>query len=239
MTGPSDALDQPFPHESIPSSLDTILDLGSWLSPSKYLDKGIEFVFGTNPAQMLSDYVVGDWKSLSTASSALDQLAEYFEAYGNEVGVSNDLMQFHWTGHAAERADAYFSSLADTVNDFAPELRGLSSRYQDIAVALVEFAKLVSDAVDWMEDTLIGIGVKLIADALLAETVVGSIAVSAWVISDAGRVVHRLHELIEAYDKLTLVVKGLVAGGAGAIGAVGGIPELALPPSYDAPGATR
>ncbi len=236
MSRPSGVLGYPYPVEPIPAALNEILDVTSWLTPSEYLRKGIEFVFHFNPGEIVGEWVAGDWHGMSVASSALTQLAEYTQALGRAVHDESAEMMLDWQGHAASSAAAYFENLAITVDQLNEPLRGLAKDYQTVAAGMLEMAESVGNLMHDMEDKLIEMGIKAAAAVALSETVVGSLIAGAWAISDAKKVLDMWREAQAAYELAVTIADAVVGTTAGYLGALDTGDGLELPGAYANPG---
>lgn len=232
---PSGVLGYPYPAEPIPSTLNEILDVTSWLTPSEYLRKGIEFVFHFNPGEIVGEWVAGDWHGMSVASSALTQLAEYTQALGRAVHDESAEMMLDWKGHAASSATAYFDGLAVAIDQLNEPLHGLAKDYQTVAAGMLEMAEAVGNIMHDMEDKLIEMGIKAAAAVALSETVVGSLIAGAWAISDAKKVLDMWREAKDAYELAVTITDGVVGTTAGYLGALDTGDGLELPGAYSNP----
>lgn len=175
VTPPSSALQFPYATEPIPYNLDDVLALGDFLSPSGWLLKGIDFVFGFNPGDTVTEWVGGDWHGVSVAGSALRQLAEYHQLAGRDVyGVRGSLVS-EWSGIAAANAGIYFEKLAIALEGVAPTLRDIASQLQTTAMGIKNMATTLSSLLGRLLDALIAAAISAAAGAATSETGIGAL----------------------------------------------------------------
>ena len=236
---PISALNTPYPVQPIPDSYEEIIGITSWLNPVEYLRKALDFVMehglGVNPGEEVAKWIAGDWKGVAIASSALGQLAEYCQALGQDVYDGSGTMLAEWSGHAATSARSYFDSLALDIDQLSTTLNGLSKEYETVAAGVQDMAMTVADLMHDMEDKLIEMGIKIVAGALLSETVVGALIAGAWAISDAHKVIEMWTRCREAYELAVKIGNAFVGACARYLGALHDGDSLKLPGAYDHP----
>lgn len=237
MSAPSEVLQYPYPKEPIPSEINDVLQLGDWLSPSHVLLKGIELVFGFNPAEEVAEWLAGDWQGLSVGATALDQLAEYCAAMGHDVfRAKNDMLEL-WDGHAASQANAYFEHLATAVDALREPLHGLSTEYQTLAAGILETAGAIASIMEMLLDKLLEMGAKALAATALSETVIGGVVFGGWAAYDAYKATRLWTQALEWHGRAVTAANAFVGLTAGYLGALHGADGLDLPAGYDHPGA--
>ncbi len=133
MSDPSRELVTPTPSSPIPDFVDEVLSFPDLVSPSYWLLLIIEQVCGTNPVEWVTEHFSGDWERMSTASSALEHLADYHEAMAVELRHARETYEAGWTGEAAAAASAYFVRLEDAVNAQAGPLRDIAREVDNVA----------------------------------------------------------------------------------------------------------
>lgn len=238
MSAPSGVLQYPYPKEPIPSELNEILQLGDWLSPSHVLLKGIELVFGTNPAEWVAEWFVGDWQGMAVGASALEQLAEYCQAMGHDVFAAKDDMMELWEGHAASQANAYFEKLATAIDALQEPLNGLAKEYQTLAAGIMEAASAVAGIMEMLLDRLIEMGMKALAATALSETVIGGVIFGGWAAYDAYKATKLWMQAVEWHGRAVTMANGFVGLTAGYLGALHGPDGLEVPAGFDHPAAS-
>jgi hypothetical protein len=236
---PSAVLQYPYPSEPIPSTLNEVLQLGDWLSPSHALLKGIELVFGFNPAEQVGEWVAGDWHGMAVGSTALNQLGEYCQALGKDIyQAKNDMLEL-WDGHAASQANVYFEKLATAIDQLQSPLRGLATEYQTLAAGMLEFASAIASIMEMLLDKLIEMGMKALAATALSETVIGGVIFGGWAAYDAYKANKLWMQAVEWHGRAVTAANGFVGLTAGYLGALHGPDGLVVPQGYDHPGATH
>ncbi|MBB6628308.1 hypothetical protein H5V45_13360 [Nocardioides sp. KIGAM211] len=236
MTAPSFTLDKPYPGEPVPEDLNTFIGLHDWLHPTEIIRKAIEYIFSFNPGEMVADWVGGDWKAVSEAGVAPEQMNEYVGRFGYEINQVRIDMMDDWEGHAASAADKYFELLALQIDEVSSHLHVASQQYHFLAGGILALAEEASNGVHEIEDKLIAMGVKAIAAAALSETVVGSLIFGAWAASDAKKCVDRWLKVYERYETTITVVHTSIGALETLLGSFPSTGEMVLPAGYDHPG---
>ena len=140
MPAPSDELTAPVAHAPLPTALTEAMNIQDWLSPSTYLLKGIELVFGFNPVDWLSEQFGGDWNEVSKSADAIRKLGDYAMAMAHQVDDVARELGLDWSGNAADAAVTHFTRMQ-------AQLEGLAARFGSaadiacIAVAETGFGK--------------------------------------------------------------------------------------------------
>lgn len=235
---PSEVLDTPYPQEPIPDLVNQILGAGDWLSPSHVLMKGIELVFSFNPGEEAARWVAGDWESVATVASALQQLGEYAIHLGRALDDGADDMMVGWHGNAAVSADTYFDQLATAIDAIGPNLTGVASEYRTVAAGMQEMAGAVASLLEQLLDKLIGMGIKALAATALSETVIGGVVFGAWAAYDAYRATRLWMQALEWHGRAWTACQAIIGLTAGYLGALEGASTISLPQAYDHPGVS-
>ena len=233
---PSEVLDTPYPKEPIPGLVNEILGAGDWLSPSHVLMKGIELVFSFNPGEEAARWVAGDWESVSTAASALDQLAEYAVRLGRLLNDESAEMLTKWQGNAATSAGSYFERFAIAVDSMGAPLQGVAREYQSVAAGMQEMATAVASILEQLLDKLISMGIKALAATATSETVIGGLFFGGWAAYDAYRATRLWTQALEWHGRALTASQALVGLCAGYLGALRDLDSITLPNAYDHPG---
>lgn len=237
MSDPSAVLDYPWPAAQIPSAVDTLLGLSDWISPSFYLRKGIEFVLDVDPVEWLSSEFAGDWQKVAQASSALTQLGEYMDRVGAEVQAINTDLARTWDGHAAHNAQVYFEQLALSISGLNAPLTEIADAYATTATGIKATGEAIADLLGVLLDTLIEIGIAACATGAFSWTGVGLAIGGAGTAYLAYKATSTWMKVIEAHGHASTIAKAVVGLTAGPLAMLNADAELALPASYDHPGA--
>lgn len=233
---PSAVLDTPYPHEPIPSLVNEVLGAGDWLSPSHVLLKGIELVFGFNPGEEAARWVAGDWEAVSTASSALGQLAEYAGRLGSVLYGDSRTMLEQWAGNAATSAGSYFDKLALAIDGMGPNLEGIADEFQSVAAGMQEMATAVASILEMLLDKLIEMGMKALAATALSETIIGGVVFGGWAAYDAYKATKLWMQAVEWHGRAVTMSQGIAGLTAGYLGALQDLDSITIPNAYDHPG---
>jgi hypothetical protein len=236
---PVDKLTEPQAQETIPGPIDQVLSVGDWLNVSHWVMQAIELVTGgLNPGQWVVDQFTGDWEAFSKAGDAIRHVGEFHAAYAQNIVDGKNSMFTEWKGHAADKADSYFTELADAVGAQKAPLDSAAKEIQTVAFGIWGVAKTLDSMLESLLDALIGAGIALAAAAATSETIIGGIiggAAAAWEIKEAVTI---WKQIIEAHDAAYNIAIGLTGVLAGLLGALHGLKDHPLPAgAYDHPGA--
>ncbi|HEV8560651.1 MAG TPA: hypothetical protein VGR06_30355 [Actinophytocola sp.] len=235
---PADKLVEPQAKETIPGPIDEVLSIGDWLNVSHWVMKAIELVTGgVNPGQWAVDQFTGDWEAFSKAGDALKHVGEFDAAYAKNLTEGKDAMFTGWQGHAATKANTYFTGLAGAVAAQQQPLSTMGTEMQTAAFGIWGVAKTLDSLLESLLDALIGAGIALAAAAATSETIIGGIiggVAAAWEIKEAVTI---WKQAIEAHDMAYNIAIGLSGTIAGLLGALHGLKDHPLPAgAYDHPG---
>ena len=237
---PSVVLDTPYPKEPIPDLVNQILGAGDWLNVSHWLAEGMDLVFGFNPGKAAAEFVVGDWEKVSTASSALSQLAEYAVRLAGLVDDGATAMFAHWDGNAATSADVWFDRFAVAVDGLAQPLQSLAGQYQAAAAGIVQMTAAVTSLLESLGDRLIGIAMRTATAAAVARvnpTAAGLL--HSWIMYDTYKSVALWTSIIEKHGEALMVMQSITGRCAGYLSTLGGFEGPRLPGSYNHPHVDR
>ncbi|WP_238998537.1 hypothetical protein [Nocardioides limicola] len=220
----------------MPELLEELLGLGSWLSPSAMLMKGIDWVFGFNPGEEAARWVAGDWRRLSVASSALGQIAEYAHAVGAAIHRVTGDVTATWHGNAAQSARVYFEGLSVTLEGMRQPLTGAAREFQQVAFGMHQMTQALAGILESLMDRLISIGIKALAATATAKTIIGGIGFGSWAAYDVWKATQIWRDAIQAHDAALALTQGITGLTAGFLAALESA-NLALPAEgYDHPG---
>jgi len=234
----SAVLHTPYPVDPIPDLLDEIIGITDWVSPGALLRKAIEFALGEDPAMELIEKFTGDWEEVSTVSSAVTQVGEYFGQVGLDVEtVRAELMQT-WEGNAASGASAYFEELALAIDELRGPMDEIADAYQTLAIGAYDAANAVSGLLNMLLDYLVELGITLAATGAFGWTGVGLAIGGAGTAYLAYKATSTWLKVVEACGDAVTIAQGTIAVAAGAAGVLTTTvpPELELgAPTYDHP----
>lgn len=234
MNDPSAALVAPTPCAPIPDIVATIMHFPDLVSPSYWLLKVIEQACGANPVEWLTENLSGDWERMSTASSALDHLADFHERLASEIKAARAEFESGWSGEAAAAASAYFSRLEDSVRQQSEPLTSIAREVNNVAQGMKSIQETLVSLIGLMLDLAIAAAIELAVAAASSWTVVGGLVAgggSAYTIIQVARTWMRV---IEVHGKAVTMVDGFVGLAAGYLGSIHGFSNHPLPAgNYD------
>lgn len=235
---PADTLTDPQARQALPQPIDEVLSVGDWLNLSHWVMKAIELVCDVNPGQWVVNQFAGDWESFAKVADTMRNIGKFDATCGQNIAEGKDAMFQGWKGHAADRANTYFSGLAGAVGQEQSALDAVAKEIDTTAFGIWGVAKTLDSLLESLLDALIGAGIALAAAAASSETIIGGIiggAAAAWEIKEAMTI---WKQVIEAHDKAYNLAVGLSGTLAGLLGALHGLKDHPLPAgAYDHPGA--
>lgn len=236
MSAPSEVLDYPWPSEPLPTSVDVLLGLSDWISPSFYLRKGIEIALGTDPAEWLAAEFGGDWQKVAQVATALEQLGEYMQALGRDVQQAAVDLAPSWEGNAADSAGAYFEKLAAAIQDLQAPLADIGHSFDSTAIGMKGFADAIVDLLGLLMDYLIELAIAACATGAFSWTGIGLAIGGAGTAYLAYKATSTWMKVVEVHGYASTAAKALVGLTAGPLGLLHVDHDLNLPAAYDHPG---
>ncbi|RZS32702.1 hypothetical protein EV193_11185 [Herbihabitans rhizosphaerae] len=207
-----------------------------YISLSHWILWGVKQVCGCNPAEWIAKQVTGDWERVAKAGDALVKLADFNEAYANNITIASDAMLKQWDGNAADAANRYFDNLATTLVRQKSALKQTAAEFRNLAYSVWGLAKtitgLLEDLADW-----IGVWVCTKLAELVPNpfTKIFSAAAAAFALAKAEAA---WAKIVAAEKRMLNMVHGGCGTIAGCLGAIGAVKEHRLPGTYDHPGAS-
>ncbi|MFC7451228.1 hypothetical protein [Rhodococcus daqingensis] len=239
-TKPAEALRPPEGSDPIPDLLEDALGL-SVLSPSFYVQKFCESIFGVNPWDWAAEQLSGDWDGVKRAGDAVHNLAAYNAAVGASIRDGIEALDGSWHGAAADSARRYFDDLAKSVARQEGPLKDIGMQMDQLAIAMYELSKAVGDALSSITDKAIialveiAAGEMLIASGFGAAAAAGSFALAALQVTE---MLAKWNAILDHWTKTWSTVQALMAG---IVGTAAGAEFVDLPPlpqtAYTHPGA--
>ncbi len=234
MSDPAAALVAPAPSAPIPDIVSTIMHFPDLVSPSYWLLKVIEQACGTNPVEWLTEHLSGDWERMSTASSALEHLADFHERLAREIKGAREEFEAGWSGEASAAASAYFSRFEDSVRKQAEPLTSIAREVDNVAQGMKSTQETLVSLIGLMLDLAIAAAIELAVAAASSWTVVGGIVAGGGAAYTIIQVARTWMQVIEVHGKAVTMVDGLVGLAAGYLGSIHGFSTHPLPAgSYD------
>lgn len=234
MSGPSAALVPPSPSAPIPDVVDLALHFSDLVSPSQWLMWVIDQVCGVNPSDWLTEHFSGDWEKMSTASSALENLAAFQDRYAEEVGLAQVELEAGWEGEAAAAATAWFGNMREAVAGQADALRAIARDVDSVAQGMKSTQDAIVSLISVFLDWAIIAAASAAAAAASSWTVVGGLIGGGSTAFAVSRAVDAWMEALRYHSYAVTAVDALVGLTAGYVGAVHGFEAHPLPAgTYD------
>lgn len=213
-TLPSAMLHTPYPADPIPDTVEhLILNLPSLISPTHVIRTALDFVGVGDPAGEIVETFGGNWEAVSTVSSAVGQLAEYFGQLGSEIEQTRAELVDTWTGNAADAASAHFETLAVAIESLRAPLETIQENYQTLAVGVYERGQAISSLINLLCDYLIELGLALLAMAASSWTGLGALI-------GGGASAYLAYRATSTWIKVTTALSNAVTFSHGVIGVI-------------------
>jgi hypothetical protein len=176
-----------------------------WLSPSHWINKGIESLTGHNPFGEISEAFGGDWKAWWRCSDVWRRVGGTHALVAHEVWRGNARLDLDWDGNAADSAYAYFHKLAFTLKSLKQPYDKLWNLYRTAALHVSQAAGVVTDLLNDLGDKAIILG--------LSRTGVGKALLEAYFVKEAMAIIKKIQQVV-------LFVKSLLGGVANTLSGV-------------------
>jgi hypothetical protein len=239
MSDPSRLLAAPStPDESLSNGFVNPVDIFNYVSPSAWINSGIEKATGIDIFGYFTDAVTGEWDAMWKFGEAMGHLADCMQELGIDVQQGAIDVDGEWDGNAADAAYQYFSTLAAAISGQQHDLRQIQKDYHKAAMGAWQLSNQLGNILQAIADKFLIAGIAAAAGTATASTGVG--AVAGYGIASI-QVLQMLKLFNDASVKINTagsVIVGLFGGGM-AIGYKGGdITSVPLPAaSYTTPGA--
>lgn len=219
----------------IPSSLDTALHIGDFISLSSIANMVVEKISGTDLIGEVGEWWAGDFTECVAVSQALDELAEFCTWSGDQIDARWHDLDTTWDGDAAADARHYFKGLARAIRAQRAILDDMSTEYQTAAFGVYEGAKAVGDLVSTLIDYVIAAGIGALVTFLTGG--VGSLLAGAGTAAAVLRIADLVKEIIELRGQVLVGIEAGLAVIATGTSALAQFEDFALPGSYQHKGA--
>jgi uncharacterized protein YukE len=238
MTSPAAELVEPLPKELVPDLVNQLLSFPDLISPTHWMLWAIETVCGVNPAKWAAEQLVGDWQSISTAGSALANLANFNGALMKALDEGSDRMLGDWQGNAAQACNQYFDGLSAALREQMAALDAVAEQFHRVAQGINTTASLMASLLEMLADALLALALEAAAGAASTPTVVGPVLAGAAAAFTLTKAMGVWGEIINAHSKAWMLVQLFFGTCAGYLGALKGMENVPLPAgAYDHRGA--
>jgi uncharacterized protein YukE len=215
MPAPSSELTAPVAHAPLPTALTEAMNIQDWLSPSTYLLKGIELVFGFNPVDWLSEQFGGDWNEVSKSADAIRKLGDYAMAMAHQVDDVARELGLDWTGNAADAAVTHFNRLQASLEDLDDPFSDIATELDQCAVGMQQTAEAIGSIMTILLDHLIDLGICALATAASSWTGVGALI-------GGGATAYKIYKCERTWDQVVTAHDAAVTAAEGTVGLVAG-----------------
>lgn len=219
----------------IPSSLDTALHIGDFISLSSIANWVVEKISGTDLLGEVGEWWSGDFTECVAVSQALDELAEFCTWSGDQIEARWHDLDKAWDGDAAADARLYFMGLGDAIRAQRATLDEMSTEYQTAAFGVYEGAKAVGDLVATLIDYVIAAGIGALVTFFTGG--VGSLFAGAGTAAAVVRIADLVKDIIELRGKVLVGIEAGLAVIATGTSALAQFEDFALPGAYQHKGA--
>nr|WP_296076101.1 hypothetical protein [uncultured Actinoplanes sp.] len=177
MGDPSDHLIEPgTPDETISNGFVNPVDLFNYVSPSAWVNAGIEKATGIDIFGYFTDAVTGEWDAVWKFGEALGCLADCLQELGIEIQQGAIDLDADWDGNAADAAYQYFSQLAASVSGQQFDLRQIQENYHKAALGAWQLSNQLGNILQAIADKFLIAAIAAAAGTVTAETGFGAVA---------------------------------------------------------------
>jgi WXG100 family type VII secretion target len=229
VSDPAAALEAPTPSAPIPDIVSTMMHFPDLISPSYWLLVVIEKACGVNPVEWLTEHVSGDWERMSTASSALEHLADFHQVLAHELKSARENFEQNWSGEASTAASAYFKRFEEAVAEQATPLQSIAREVDNVAQGMKSTQETLVSLIGLMLDLAIAAAIELAVAAASSWTVVGGVVAGGSAAYTIVQVAKTWAQIIEVHGKAVTMVDGLIGLTAGFLGSIHGFSTHPLP----------
>jgi len=225
------------PDESLSNGFLNPVDLFNYVSPSAWINSGIEKATGVDIFGYFTDAIAGEWDAIWKFGEALGHLADCLQELGSNIQRGAIDLDAEWDGNAGDAAYQYFSQLAAAVSGQQADLRQLQQDYHKAALGAWQLSNQLGNILQTIADKFVIAGIAAAAGTVTAETGIG--AVVGYGVAGL-QVVQMLKLFNDAALKINAagsVIVGIFGTGMD-IGYRGGdLTSVPLPAAYTMPGA--
>jgi uncharacterized protein YukE len=234
---PASELVDPTASDPIPDLLENVIGISQYISVSYWVGQAIDLIFDVNPFSWVAEQFAGDWEKVQEAGVAMEKLGEFNAAFSNVITSELRTVSADWQGNAFDRANSYFTELAQTIEDQQSTLAAMVKEFKQTAIGMYETANSIKSFLELLLDLLIAIGLELAAAAASSWTVIGPVLSGAAAVATISKALGVWDDLLQAHTIVWNAVQGLAGVTAGYLSTLGDIDKHALPEgNYDHPG---
>jgi hypothetical protein len=163
------------PEESVSNGFVNPVDLFNYVSPSAWINSGIEKATGIDIFGYFTDAVAGEWDAMWKFGEAMGHLADCLQELGINIQQGAIDLDAEWDGNAADAAYQYFSQFAASVSGQQLDLRDIQQNYHKAAQGAWQLSNQLGNILQAIADKFIIAGIAAAAGTITAETGVGAV----------------------------------------------------------------
>lgn len=192
---------------------------------------------GTNPFEWVAQEFAGDWEKVQRAGIALENLAEFSNAYASAITSELKALSNAWQGNAADSANGYFSGIAQTIQEQQATLNSMGHEFKQTAIGMYETANAINGLLSTLFDLLLAIGLEFAAAITSGWTVVGPVVAGAAAAATISKALGVWDDILKFHTHAWNAAQGLVGVTAGYLSTLGDVETHTLPNrNYNHPG---
>jgi hypothetical protein len=177
MTDPSGRLASPtLPDESWTNGFVNPVDAFNYVSPSAWINKGIESALDIDVFGYFTDAITGEWDAIWKFGEAMGHLADCLNDLALNIQDGVIGLDPSWDGNAADAAHQYFSQFAAALAAQQIELRRIQDNYHKAAMGAWQLSNQLGNILQAIADKFIIAGIAAVVGTATAETGVGAAA---------------------------------------------------------------
>jgi len=184
---------------------------GDLISPTWWVNEVINFVWGFNPLEYVTQQLVGDWEGFARCAQVWEQLGKATGAIGQNVRNGLTWVSAGWQGRAADAAVGYFDHTQQALVSTGELFHEYYRVYYDVATDVWLGAKAIADFLKTMSDIVISLGFKLLSAKALSPTLIGAQILWGIAAYDIYRVLNLWDDVMKVVGKVQLVLNGFAA----------------------------
>lgn len=199
MSMPSEALDYPYPDESVMAQLSSAMHWTDNFSITWQVSHLIEMLTGRNPIDESMKMWVGDWTSYGVAASAVAELMEYMGQVTVKLKDSASQLEQIWIGKGGDAAVSFLDNAAVNVLSVNEHLAEIRQALVDLGFAIGHACSRLVSCLESAIDNAIILEIEIAAGGASAPTGVGPViaffagSYTAWKIYTAVRDLYTIY----------------------------------------------
>ncbi|WP_157411548.1 hypothetical protein [Actinoplanes rectilineatus] len=239
MADPTDFLVGPStPGETVSNGFVNPVDIFNYVSPSAWINTGIERATGIDVFGYFTDALTGEWDALYKFGEAMGHLADCMQELGIDIQRGMIELGGQWEGNAADAADKYFSNIAAATSGQQFALREIQADYQKAAEGAWQLSNQLGNILQVMADKVIIAAIAAAAGTATAASGAGAVVGYGVAGLQAIQILELLNSASLKINTAGSVLLGVFGTGMTISGRGGDLSAVPLPAAaYSSPGA--